>query len=112
MLRPYGEYCWEVWEMKPKVDYEWRKVWDISLETHKCSTFQRLVFLQNEVVFIPVGWLKYLEMLVFRPSNALRSQIFVYNLLTYEIVTIELPAPNCDYKPVVHKESLVSLRGC
>ncbi|KAL3629269.1 hypothetical protein CASFOL_026491 [Castilleja foliolosa] len=96
MLRPCGKFCWEVWEMKPKIDYRWRKVCDISLEAHKFSTFKRLDYNEYDEYLFPVGWLKYLEILVFK-SYTKRSQIFVYNLLTYEIVTIELPAPNCDY---------------
>ncbi|KAL3629271.1 hypothetical protein CASFOL_026493 [Castilleja foliolosa] len=109
LLRPCGEFCWEVWEMKPKIDYQWRKVWDISLEAHKCTTFQRFDFDEYSYL-IPIGWLKYLEVLVFRTT--LRSEIFVYNFLKHEIVTIKLPVPNCDYDPIVHKDSLVSLRGC
>ncbi|KAL3629270.1 hypothetical protein CASFOL_026492 [Castilleja foliolosa] len=109
LLRPCGEFCWEVWEMKPKIDYQWRKVWDISLEAHKCTTFQRFDFDEYSYL-IPIGWLKYLEVLVFRTT--LRSEIFVYNFLKHEIVTMKLPVPNCDYDPIVHKDSLVSLRGC
>ncbi|KAL3629268.1 hypothetical protein CASFOL_026490 [Castilleja foliolosa] len=109
LLCPHEEFCWEVWEMKPKIDYQWRKVWDISLKAHKCTTFQGF---ENYEFLFPIGWLKYLEMLVFRSSFTTKSQIFVYNLLTYEIVTIEPPVKNSDYYPVVHKESLVSLRGC
>ncbi|KAL3629224.1 hypothetical protein CASFOL_026446 [Castilleja foliolosa] len=107
LLRPCGEYCWEVWEMKPKIDYRWRKVCDISLEAHKCTTFQRFGF--NEYNYlIPVGWLKYLEVLVFRT----RDQILVFNLVTQEFVTVELLAPQIYCKTVVHKNSLVWLGGC
>ncbi|KAL3625544.1 hypothetical protein CASFOL_030998 [Castilleja foliolosa] len=112
LLRPCGEFCWEVWEMKPKIDYRLRKVWDISFEDNKCSTFQR--FKSYEFLF-PIGWLKYLEILVFFTlSFGIHSQVVVYNLLTHEIVTIELPvpAPRSDYDLVVHKDSLVSLGGC
>ncbi|KAL3629274.1 hypothetical protein CASFOL_026496 [Castilleja foliolosa] len=102
LLIPCGEFCWEVWEMKPKIDYRWRKVCDISLEAHKCTTFQR--FGINERNFlIPSGWLKYPEVLVLR----IGSQTFVFNLLTQEIVTIELPMSRYIYKIVVHKNSLV-----
>ncbi|KAL3629272.1 hypothetical protein CASFOL_026494 [Castilleja foliolosa] len=112
LLRPCGKFCWEVWEMKPKIDYGWRKVWDISLEAYKLSTFNRLGYNEYDEFLFPVGWLKYLEMLVFRPSYTIGSRIFVYNLLTYKIVTIVLPSGDCDYNHVVHKDSLVSLRGC
>ncbi|KAL3629267.1 hypothetical protein CASFOL_026489 [Castilleja foliolosa] len=110
LLRPCGEFCWQVWEMQPKIDYRWRMVWDISLEAHKCSTFQRFGFKESEYL-IPIGWLKYPEILVFGISP-FRSQILVYNLLTREIVTIELPASHSKYKIVVHKESLLPLGGC
>ncbi|KAL3629275.1 hypothetical protein CASFOL_026497 [Castilleja foliolosa] len=101
LLRPCGEFCWEVWEMKPKIDYQWRKVCDISLEAHKCSTFDQ-----------PIGWLKYLEVLVFSVNDRTWSQVLVFNLLTQEIVTIELPVKLFYYKIVVHKNSLVWLGGC
>ncbi|KAL3629210.1 hypothetical protein CASFOL_026432 [Castilleja foliolosa] len=111
LLRPCGDFCWEVWEMKPKIDYRWRKVCDISLEAHKCSTFQR--FRINEYTYlIPRGWLKYPEVLVFVDNVGCWSQIFVFNLLTQEIVTIELPDKSLDYRLVVHKNSLVWLGGC
>ncbi|KAL3629645.1 hypothetical protein CASFOL_026867 [Castilleja foliolosa] len=111
LLRPCGEFCWEVWEMKPNIDYRWRKVCDISLEAHKCSTFQRFRF--NEYNYlVPRGWLKYLEVLVFSDNIGSQSQIFVFNLLTQEVVTIELPDKSIDYKIVVHKNSLVWLGGC
>ncbi|KAL3629266.1 hypothetical protein CASFOL_026488 [Castilleja foliolosa] len=108
LLRPCGDFCWEVWEMKPKIDYVWRKVFDISLEAHKCSIFQRFGFKGYEVL-IPTGWLKYPEILVFSISP-IRPQVLMYNLLTREIVPIELPERY--YLIVVHKESLVSLGGC
>ncbi|KAL3629290.1 hypothetical protein CASFOL_026512 [Castilleja foliolosa] len=112
LLRTCGQFCWEVWEMKPKIDYQWRKVWDISLEAHNCSTFERVGFNQYYYL-IPIGWLKYLEVLVFfSPHNPVGSQIFVYNLLTHEILTVELPDLRCNYKIVVHKNSLVRLDGC
>ncbi|KAL3629276.1 hypothetical protein CASFOL_026498 [Castilleja foliolosa] len=111
LLRPCGEYCWEVWEMKPKIDYRWRKVWDISLEAHQCSLTQRFRFKEYNYL-IPIGWLKYLEVLVFVVNDRTWSQIFVFNLLTQEIVTIELPARHFDYKIVEHKNSLVWLGGC
>ncbi|KAL3627677.1 hypothetical protein CASFOL_029040 [Castilleja foliolosa] len=109
LLRPCGEFCWEVWEMKPKIDYRWRKVWDISLETHKCSTCQLFGF--NEYSYlIPIGWLKYLELLVFSVSDD--DPIFVFNLLTREIVTFELPFSCNNYNILMHKNSLVWLDGC
>ncbi|KAL3625545.1 hypothetical protein CASFOL_030999 [Castilleja foliolosa] len=112
LLRPCGEMFWQVWEMKPEIDYQWRKVWDINLEDYKCTTFQLLD--SRAVDFVqPIGWLKYLEILVFRKlSYTPQSRIFVYYLLTHEIVTIELPAQHSIYDRVVHKDSLVSLGGC
>ncbi|KAL3629228.1 hypothetical protein CASFOL_026450 [Castilleja foliolosa] len=111
LLRPCGDFCWEVWEMKPNIDYRWRKVCDISLEAHKCTTFER--FGINERHYLnPIGWLKYPELLVFGDKSRIRPQIFAFNLLTQEIVTIELPVKIFDYKIVVHKNSLVWLGGC
>ncbi|KAL3625548.1 hypothetical protein CASFOL_031002 [Castilleja foliolosa] len=112
LLRPCGLFCWEVWEMKPKIDYRWRKVLDISLEDHKCSTFKGFGSKQPEGL-ISIGWLKYREILVFGiMSQSIQSQVFVYNLLTHEIVIIELPVPYSRYELVVHKDNLVSLGGC
>ncbi|KAL3629229.1 hypothetical protein CASFOL_026451 [Castilleja foliolosa] len=111
LFRPCGDFCWEVWEMKPNIDYRWRKVCDISLKAHKCSTFQRFDITER-VILVPLGWLKYPEVLVFGERARFWSQIFVFNLLTQEIVTIELPVRRCDYKIVVHKNSLVWLGGC
>ncbi|KAL3629279.1 hypothetical protein CASFOL_026501 [Castilleja foliolosa] len=107
MLRPCGEFCWEVWEMKPKIDYRWRKVCDISLEAHKCSTFQGFGSKQYELL-IPTGWLKYLEvLLVFGVSYPTRSHVLVFNLLSQEIVTIDIPCASTNYNILVHKNSLV-----
>ncbi|KAL3629233.1 hypothetical protein CASFOL_026455 [Castilleja foliolosa] len=111
LLRPCGDFCWEVWEMKPKIDYRWRKVWDISLESHKCSTFQRFGFHKYNYL-TPIGWLKYLEVLIFKICNSTSSQILVFNLFTLEIVKIELPGPQYNYKIVVHKNSLLWFSGC
>ncbi|KAL3629260.1 hypothetical protein CASFOL_026482 [Castilleja foliolosa] len=111
LLIPCGKFSWEVWEMKPKIDYRWRKVWDISLEDHKCSVIQRNRINQFEYL-IPIGWLKYLEVLVFVVDNRCWGDFFVLNLLTQEIDRIdELPFDCCNYKTVVHKNSLVWLSG-
>ncbi|KAL3629278.1 hypothetical protein CASFOL_026500 [Castilleja foliolosa] len=91
LLLPCGEFCWEVWEMKPKIDYQWRKVWDISLKAHKCTTLQQFVF-KKYYYLKPVGWLKYLEVLVFEVFDVYDSspsQKLVFNLLTQEIDTIK-----------------------
>ncbi|KAL3629226.1 hypothetical protein CASFOL_026448 [Castilleja foliolosa] len=105
-LIPCGEFSWEVWEMKPKIDYRWRKVCDISLEAHKCNTFQQYRFNEHYYLML-TGWLKYLEVLVFR----IYSQVLVFNLHTQEVFIIDLLAPYA-YGPVVHKNSLVWLGGC
>ncbi|KAL3629227.1 hypothetical protein CASFOL_026449 [Castilleja foliolosa] len=106
LLIPCGELCWEVWEMKPKIDYLWRKVCDISLEAHKSTTLQR--FGPNEYNYLMLtGWLKYLEVLVFGTMG----QVLVFNLLTQEVFIIDLIAPYA-YGRVVHKNSLVWLGGC
>ncbi|KAL3629264.1 hypothetical protein CASFOL_026486 [Castilleja foliolosa] len=76
LLIPCGKFSWEVWEMKPKIDYRWRKVWDISLEDHKCSVIQRNRFNQFEYL-IPIGWLKYLEVLVFVVDNRCWGDFFM-----------------------------------
>ncbi|KAL3629225.1 hypothetical protein CASFOL_026447 [Castilleja foliolosa] len=107
LLRPCGEFCWEVWEMKPKIDYLWRKVCDVSFEAHKYNILKRFDFDEYNYL-IPTGWFKYLEVLVFRH----RDQFLVLNLLTREIVTIELPGPQGNYQTIVHKNSLVWLGGC
>ncbi|KAL3629232.1 hypothetical protein CASFOL_026454 [Castilleja foliolosa] len=111
LLIPCGKFSWEVWEMKPKIDYRWRKVWDISLEAHKWSLIQRNLNNQYEHL-IPVGWLKYLEVLVFVVDNRNYGDFFVLNLLTQEIDIIgDFFADCCNYGIVVHKNSLVWLGG-
>lgn len=59
---------------------------------------------------VPVGWLKYLEVLVLGVSSG-RRFVFIYNLLAQEMETMELPTLRCNYSIVKHKNSLVWLGG-
>ncbi|CAA0815419.1 Protein of unknown function DUF106-transmembrane [Striga hermonthica] len=91
LLAERVDYLWDVWEMRPG-SMEWRKVASFSLED------QKLVFEDSDsgrdvVDFKPVAWLLYPEVVVFVLSGWCYFRVFIYNLATRVIESIELPEP-------------------
>ncbi|KAL3613335.1 hypothetical protein CASFOL_012869 [Castilleja foliolosa] len=105
LLITYGKCLWEVWEMKSG---EWRKLEGVIID------LGTQMFEQYGFELIPVGWLKYLEVLVLRVLCFPPARVynFHYNLLTKETNLLELPSKCTLNDPVVHKNSLVWLAGC
>ncbi|GER29444.1 F-box and associated interaction domains-containing protein [Striga asiatica] len=87
LLRQFGEFLWEVWEMSPDT-FAWRKMGDFSLEGHKRQYFESKSCDGNVK---PVGWVKYLEVLVLSTNITSGRNVLVYNLVTQEMKEIELP---------------------
>ncbi|KAL3619907.1 hypothetical protein CASFOL_034819 [Castilleja foliolosa] len=109
LLITYGECLWQVWEMKSENGGgEWRKLDGVIIDLGT-QMFQQFGF-----ELVPVGWLKYLEVLVLRAISRAPYQVhnFLYNLLTKETNLLELPIQCEPSNPVVHKNSLVWLAGC
>ncbi|KAL3636774.1 hypothetical protein CASFOL_019073 [Castilleja foliolosa] len=108
LLITYGDCLWHVWEMKSG---EWRKVEGVIID------LGTQMFEQYGFKLVPVGWLKYLEVLVLRALVYVFPYLqqvhnFLYNLLTKETNRLELPVQCDPSNPVVHKNSLVWLAGC
>ncbi|KAL3637303.1 hypothetical protein CASFOL_019602 [Castilleja foliolosa] len=110
-LVPCGEFLWEVWENNPD-SREWKKLFDIDLE-HDEWTLERPR--RNEFreygYLVPIGWVKYLELLAFRPSrNA--NFVFFYSCVGFGIFgKFDLHNPLCRYNVFLHQNSLVWLDG-
>ncbi|CAA0834886.1 Unknown protein [Striga hermonthica] len=106
LLRRSGDYSWEIWEISRPERGEWRKKADFSLEAHK-GRFKQLGLRHDDKFLIPVGWVKYPELLALKSDDEKhRAVIFLYNLVTQEFDKIELPFyfPMCNI--MVHKSSL------
>ncbi|CAA0829133.1 Unknown protein [Striga hermonthica] len=104
LLSHYGRECsWEVWEMSRPETGEWRKKAHFCLEVHK-ERFEISGVVPKDF-FLPVGWVKYPELLAMRVSGNTNA-VFVYNLVTQEIDEIGLPSYVFRYSFVVHKSSL------
>lgn len=92
--------------MKPETG-KWRKLpRSIDLEAHKRRIHQ--FAMKDQIFLLPVGWVKYPEVLAFSFCGMVRSCI-IYNLDRDEINCIELPGPAFRYNIVVHRNSLVCL---
>ncbi|KAL3634237.1 hypothetical protein CASFOL_021291 [Castilleja foliolosa] len=107
LLITYGDCSWEVWELDSG---EWRKLDGVVVD------LGTQMFEQFGFELVPVGWLKYLEVLVFRFFHlsdlyGVRVYNYLYNLLTKETTLLELPMESACCKPLVHKNSLVWLAG-
>ncbi|KAL6501048.1 hypothetical protein OROHE_025245 [Orobanche hederae] len=100
LLIAFGKFSWRVWEMKPESG-KWTNLPDIDLEAQKC----RFGHVESPV---PVGWLNYPEVLVFRLSI---KSCAVYNLVTHEFHSITLPTLRTCCWSVVHRNTLVWLTG-
>ncbi|KAL3642959.1 hypothetical protein CASFOL_013774 [Castilleja foliolosa] len=108
LLITRGDCLWQVWEMKSgNGGGQWRKLDGVVID------LGTQMFEQYGFKLVPVGWLKYLELLVLRVSHSpIRVYNFLYNFLTKEIIPLELPFVCMNVNPVVHKNSLVWLAGC
>ncbi|GER43897.1 F-box family protein [Striga asiatica] len=84
LLRECGKLYWEVWEMDPRT-FAWRMTGDFSLEEHR-SQFEST---SKDVAIIPVGWVKYLEVLVLC-ANLRKNKILIYNLVKEEMEKMKL----------------------
>ncbi|CAA0833661.1 Unknown protein [Striga hermonthica] len=91
LLRECGELYWEVWEMDPRT-FAWRMTGDFSLEAHR----RRFESRSKDVSVIPVGWVKYLEVLVLCADLG-ENTILIYNLVKEEMERMELPCRVCYY---------------
>ncbi|CAH9091464.1 unnamed protein product [Cuscuta epithymum] len=112
-LIKFERFGWHVWEMEPE-SKEWRKLHIvICLKDHK-RKFQRWGLEKGKEVY-PIGWIKYKELLVLIPSGVksmeVASTIFVYNLVTHEVVKKDLPDYVAAYSLIRHQNSLVWLPG-
>ncbi|CAA0820227.1 Unknown protein [Striga hermonthica] len=113
VLVALGNFSWDVWQMESETG-EWLKGVGIDLEDEKWK-FDR--FLQDReenlvidegMLFVPVGWLDYPEVLVFHPPPRNHSCI-VYKVRTREIDSFELPTFGGYYIFRFHKNSLLSV---
>ncbi|CAA0828476.1 Unknown protein [Striga hermonthica] len=120
LLRPCGEFSWQVWEMRPEIG-EWRKMGSVCLESQR-RRFKQLGLIQPTEVntrplfklrtdVVPVGWVKYMEVLALSSADVIRRTIFTFNLVTGEFDEMELPSVRLDYTIMLHKSSLVWLCG-
>ncbi|CAH9101813.1 unnamed protein product [Cuscuta epithymum] len=110
-LMKFERFGWHVWEMEPE-SKEWRKLPDIviSLKDQK-RKFQRLG-LEKGQQLEPIGWIKYKELLALTVSRVLGTfTVFVYNLVTHEVVKVDLPDWVVRHSVVPHQNSLVWLPG-
>ncbi|CAA0828473.1 Unknown protein [Striga hermonthica] len=95
LLRQCGEFVWEVWEMSPDT-FAWRKMGDFSLEGQKRQYFESK---SCDGAVKPVGWVKYLEVLVLSTNITSDRNVLVYNLVTQEMKEIELPTRDIRRRP-------------
>ncbi|CAH9143673.1 unnamed protein product [Cuscuta epithymum] len=108
-LMKFERFGWHVWEMEPE-SKEWRKLPDIVIKDQK-RKFQRLGLEKGQEVR-PIGWIKYKELLAFTLSGVLFTfTVFVYNLVTHEIVKVDLPDLVARHSAIPHQNSLVWLPG-
>ncbi|CAA0828465.1 Unknown protein [Striga hermonthica] len=121
LLRPCGEFSWQVWEMRPE-NGEWIKMGSFCLESQRRRFKQlglilpteantRLLSFRRRTHVVPVGWVKYMEVLALSSADVSRRTIFIFNLVTGEFDEMELPSFRLDYKIMMHKSSLVWLCG-
>ncbi|CAA0829113.1 Unknown protein [Striga hermonthica] len=103
LLSHYGQCSWQVWELSRPETGEWRKKAHFCLEVHK-ERFEISGVVPKDF-FLPVGWVKYPELLAMRVSGNTNAA-FVYNLVTQEIDEIGLPCHIGCYRIAVHKSSL------
>ncbi|KAL9142765.1 hypothetical protein ABFS82_14G192400 [Erythranthe guttata] len=102
-----GEIYCEVWEMKSETG-EWTKMYEIDLFAHK-SKLEELYGGKGigSERFVPMGWLKYHEVVIFRFTYPARFHI-AYNVRTHEIDWFELASDDMhEFK--FHTNSLVGL---
>ncbi|CAA0828472.1 Unknown protein [Striga hermonthica] len=97
LLRQWDNNLFEVWEMSPDT-FAWKKTGHFSLVDHE-SKFEST---DSDGAIIPIGWVKYLEVLVLCP-NMRGKTILVYNLVTRKMKTIELANSVCYYNIHTHK---------
>ncbi|KAL3626468.1 hypothetical protein CASFOL_030017 [Castilleja foliolosa] len=119
-----GGWCWEIWEMKPETG-EWTKLsgikgkdlkdrrgeivnWSFEHDKEFNLSSSRMAAL------VPVGWLKYKEVLVFhvvRPGMNLAPRFcMAWNVQSKETQFIELDSGENVF--LAHMNSLVWLDGC
>ncbi|KAL8055729.1 hypothetical protein ABFX02_04G074500 [Erythranthe guttata] len=102
-----GNY-WEVWEMKSETG-EWTEMYSIDLEAHK-SKLDELYGKKDRgsSIIVPMGWLKYHEVLILRFLHSARFHI-AYNVRTREIDSLELACDSFNPAFRVHTNSLLGL---
>ncbi|CAH9065958.1 unnamed protein product [Cuscuta europaea] len=101
---------WHVWEMEPEIK-EWRKLPDIVISlTDQKRKFQWLGLRKGQEL-LPIGWIKYKELLALILSGVPVSFVFVYNIVTHKVVGVDLPDTIALHSPIPHQNSLVWLPG-
>ncbi|CAA0823268.1 Unknown protein [Striga hermonthica] len=88
LLRECGELYWEVWEMDPRT-FAWRMAGNFSLKEHRSRFKSWNQFISLRLAIIPVGWVKYLEVLVLC-ADLVENTILIYNLVKEEMKKMEL----------------------
>ncbi|CAH9101803.1 unnamed protein product [Cuscuta epithymum] len=116
VLIKFERFGWDVWEMEPE-SKQWTKLNIVICLKDQERRLQRLGMKKGQEVN-PMGWIKYKELLVFIPSGLkyvyMQSTIFVYNLVTHEVVKKDLPGPPgfvLVQSLIPHRNSLVWLPG-
>ncbi|KAL3615384.1 hypothetical protein CASFOL_041045 [Castilleja foliolosa] len=121
MLIERGGWSWEVWEMKPETG-EWTQLPGIDLEDRMYEIFGGLregdkpyrSFACIRRLLVPVGWLEYKEVLLYRlycPRTRQRlSTCIAWNIRLKEFEFIELDSDLDGF--FVHRNSLLWLDGC
>ncbi|CAA0805931.1 Unknown protein [Striga hermonthica] len=113
VLVALGNFSWDVWQMESGTG-EWLKVISIDLEDEKWR-FDRFLrdrdeklILDEGMLFLPVGWLEYPDVIVFHPPPTNCSSI-VYKVRTRETYSVELSTLGGYYISRFHKSSLLSV---
>ncbi|XP_057775472.1 putative F-box protein At5g52610 [Salvia miltiorrhiza] len=115
LLVACGYLSWEVWELKAETG-EWRKALpnvDLGAEEWR---IQQLAPKDAPQVLVPLGWVKYPQVLAFRfgtyfSGKQWRPRCIFYNLDTHQLHSIELPESYTSgyYEAFPHKNNLIWL---
>ncbi|KAL3615445.1 hypothetical protein CASFOL_041106 [Castilleja foliolosa] len=105
------ELSWEVWEMKPETG-EWTQLPGIDLKDRfgllsECDTIYKLSAAYISSSLVPVGWLEYKEVLLYRVPLGI---CVAWNIRLKEYEFIELDSNLHGF--FTHRNSLLWLDGC
>ncbi|KAL6524409.1 hypothetical protein OROHE_016080 [Orobanche hederae] len=103
-----GDLSWEVWEIKLEIG-EWKKVLPDIVFGGQKRKLQQLDSRGGKGKVVPIGWVKYPEVLALVYYYCKSCTCLFYNLDTHEISSTPLPYPSELLKAFVHKNTLLHL---